>query len=117
MLSVKTAFVYTCAMGVVIFLCRAFPFLFFRKGAPDQGKKTAINSFLSLVEKVVPPAAMTVLAFNAIAAPVREQFSAGIPVIAASLFTVLAHLWKRNFLLSILGGTVLYMILNRIIMQ
>lgn len=121
MLSVKTALVYTVAMGVVIFFCRAFPFLFFRKGVPDEGaeksdggKRSAINSFLSLIEKVVPPAAMTVLAFNSIAAPIRENLHAGIPVIAASLFTALLHVWKRNFLVSILGGTVLYMALGRI---
>ncbi|GHT80734.1 branched-chain amino acid transport protein AzlD [Spirochaetia bacterium] len=123
MLSVAAALVYTCAMGVVVFFCRAFPFLFFRKGVPDDGmdpranseagKKSAVNSFLSLIEKVVPPAAMTVLAFNSIAAPVRENLHAGIPVIAASLFTALVHLWKRNFLVSILGGTVLYMVLSR----
>ncbi|MDR2739300.1 MAG: AzlD domain-containing protein [Treponema sp.] len=34
---------------------------------------------------------------------------------AASAFTALVHLWKRNSLISIIGGTLLYMILSRIL--
>jgi branched-subunit amino acid transport protein AzlD len=58
---------------------------------------------------------MAVLAVNSIAAPVKENLSGGMPVLAASLFTLLAHLWRRNFLISILGGTVIYMVLERVL--
>ena len=35
----------------------------------------------------------------------------GLPELLAGLFVILAHKWKHNLLLSIGGGTVLYMVL------
>ena len=93
-------------MGAVILFCRALPFLFF--------KRTGSSRFADFVEKIVPPAAMTVLAFNALGAPFKENPRDGLLVLAASVFTALIHLWKRNTLLSILGGTAVYMLLFRI---
>ena len=122
MLGIKTAILYTAAIGFLVFLCRAFPFLFLPSRRDDPGgaeggvepkKRGALDSFLALVEKAVPPAAMTVLAVNSVAVPVKENPAGGIPVLAASIFTLLVHLWQRNFLISILGGTVLYMVLER----
>jgi branched-subunit amino acid transport protein AzlD len=120
MLSVQTALIYTLVMGLAVFLCRAFPFIFLRKGKPGDGEtRGKLNNFLSLVEKVVPPVAMTVLAVNSVSSPIKENLQAGlpavIPVLAASLFTALVHIWKRNFLISVLGGTILYMVLSRVI--
>jgi branched-subunit amino acid transport protein AzlD len=97
----------TFVMGGVIFFCRVFPFLFFREKASE--------TFLALVEKTAPPVAMTVLAFNAISGPIKEDLHTAIPVLAASAFTALVHLWKRNSLISIIGGTALYMVLNRVL--
>jgi branched-subunit amino acid transport protein AzlD len=107
----------TAAMGAVIFFCRVFPFLFFRKGggsSPPDDKKAA-KGLRSLVEKAAPPVTMTVLAVNAMSAPIRESLPAAFPVLAASLFTALVHLWKRNSLLSIMGGTAIYMALSRVL--
>jgi branched-subunit amino acid transport protein AzlD len=113
MLSIRKALILTLAMGAVILFCRAFPFFFFR----NQGKRASfMDAFLSFVEKVAPPVAMTVLAFNAISVPLKENFPQGLPALAASVFTALVHLWKRNALVSIVGGTLLYMVINRIIM-
>ncbi|MDR1399225.1 MAG: AzlD domain-containing protein [Treponema sp.] len=124
MLDIKTALLYTVAVGFLVFLCRAFPFLFLPSGKKGSGragvggktvKQKAFDRFLLLVEKTVPLAAMTVLAVNSIAVPVKENPTGGIPVLAASIFTLLVHLWRRNFLISILGGTVLYMVLERLL--
>ena len=98
----------TLVMGAVIFLCRAIPFLFFRE-------KAAGASFLNFVEKTVPPVAMTVLAFNSMAGPIKGNLREAIPVLSAAALTALVHLWKRNPLISIFGGTALYMILERVI--
>ena len=108
--SLKEAFGLVFAMGAVILFCRAFPFLFFRKGAADSPGKTA---FLAFVEKIVPPVAMTVLAANALGSSFRENPRDGLLALAASVLTAGLHLWKRNPLVSILGGTALYMILSR----
>jgi branched-subunit amino acid transport protein AzlD len=112
MLSVREALILTLAMGAVILFCRAFPFFFFRN--PEK-RSSPMEAFLSFVEKVTPPVAMTVLAFNAISAPLKENFFRGLPALAASAFTALVHLWKRNVLVSILGGVLAYMALRRVL--
>jgi branched-subunit amino acid transport protein AzlD len=73
--------------------------------------------FLNFVEKLVPPAAMTVLAFNAITGSFKTNFREGVPVLIAATLTALIHLWKRNPLFSIFGGVAAYMILERIILR
>jgi branched-subunit amino acid transport protein AzlD len=104
-----SAVVYSLAMAAVILFCRAVPFIVFRKKAEDTAGPS-LKAFLAFVEKVVPPAAMTVLAFNAMAGPVRENPESGAPVLIAAAFTALLHFWKRNALVSIFGGTALYML-------
>ena len=100
-------------MGAVIFFCRVFPFLFFR-AKKNEAKDSA---FLAFVEKTVPPAAMTVLAFNSITVPFRENPGEGMVVLAASIFTGAVHLLRRNPLISIFGGTAVYILLEKIIMR
>ncbi|MDR2631321.1 MAG: AzlD domain-containing protein [Spirochaetaceae bacterium] len=114
MLTVPRALAYTFAMGAVILFCRAVPFLFFRNHGEGQRKKNFTGTLLSLAEQAAPPAAMTVLAFNAITGPVKEDPLGSIPVLIAAGITALIHIWKRNSLLSIFGGTVVYMVLERI---
>jgi len=117
---VGEAFILSIVMAAVIFFCRVFPFLFFRgktdNGPPSGGgRKGSLRvSFLSFVEKIVPPVAMTVLAFNALTGPVKASPRDAIPALAAAAFTALVHLWRRNPLLSIVGGTAAYMILMRV---
>jgi branched-subunit amino acid transport protein AzlD len=115
------------AMGAVVFFCRAFPFLFFfrenfvgndnsvdddnKAGDNSGGRKKGAGVFLDFVERVAPPVAMTVLAFNALGFAFRDNPRDGLLALAASVFTAVLHLWKGNFLISILGGTILYMII------
>ncbi|MDR1429651.1 MAG: AzlD domain-containing protein [Spirochaetaceae bacterium] len=116
MLSTAQAVCYSFAMGLVILLCRTLPFILFggKAGGKDgTGKRTA--KFLSFIESIVPPTAMTVLAFNAISGPIKENPQNALPVLVAALFTALAQLWKRNALLSIAGGTAVYMLLRAVL--
>jgi branched-subunit amino acid transport protein AzlD len=112
MLGTEQAVGLTFVMGLVILFCRAFPFLFFRS---TQDRNVRRDAFLSFVENTVPQAAMTVLAFNAVAGFFRSGMETGFPALMAALFTALVHLRKRNSLLSICGGTALYIVLQRII--
>ena len=107
--STGQALILILVMGATIFFCRVFPFLFFTRDneAGISGRRSA---FLNFVEKTVPPAAMTVLAFNILGSAFRENPFDGLPALAASVFTILLHLWKKNSLISIFGGTALYMI-------
>ena len=126
-----------CAMGAVIFFCRAFPFLFFSgvKFSQSKGSQSKrIKAFLDFVERIAPPAAMTVLAFNALGislrnligaigkmvlsvspSPGQTEFRTSLAALIAAAITALIHLWKRNPLISIFGGTALYMILFRVL--
>jgi branched-subunit amino acid transport protein AzlD len=137
--SVNAALGFTAAMGLVIFFCRLFPFLFFRQEANPPGEGEGADNkhggkegegggkcggapsrrdvFLNFVEKLAPPAAMTVLAFNAIAGSFKTGLREGLPVLIASALTALIHLWKRNSLFSIFGGTAIYMILERVMIR
>jgi len=113
---ITEAVVYSFIMGTVIFFCRFFPFLLFRvKKSEGNSLKDSERekAFISFVEKTVPPVAMTVLAFNSIAMPFKENYREGIVVLAASILTVIIHLLRRNPLISIFGGTAAYILLER----
>lgn len=83
---------------------RAIPFIMF-----PEGKK--IPKAVEYLGKVLPPAVIGMLvvycfkSVNVLSAPF------GLPELIAGLAVVLLHLWKRNNLLSIGVGTVLYMVL------
>lgn len=111
MLSITSALIATAIMAAIILLCRIVPYLFFRKTAENP----RLASFIRFVEKTVPPVAMTSLAFNAIAVGLRSNLSSGLAGLLASLITVVLHLWRRNPLLSIGGGTGVYMIIIRVL--
>jgi branched-subunit amino acid transport protein AzlD len=117
---IGTALGFSFAMGAVILFCRAFPFIVFRERAQGDGadggddrKPARFRVLLSIAEKIMPPAAMTVLAFNSLALSIKSDAGQTLPVLAASIVTALIHLWKRNSLLSIFGGTILYILINR----
>ena len=117
------------AMGAVILFCRAFPFLFFSRVRSAQSKGT--KTFLDFVERITPPAVMTVLTFNALgpsiknlafdfasflsSSPLSTEWSGSLAIVIAAILTALIHLWKRNALISIFGGTASFMILQRVI--
>ena len=121
MTSANEALLLVLAMGAAILFCRAFPFLFFRgkdiggQNGSSDAKSLRKAAFLKFVEKTVPPVAMTVLAFNALGGAFRYNIEAGLLVLAAAAFTALVHIWKRNPLISIFGGTAVYMLLQRVV--
>jgi len=115
------ALLLTFAMGATIFFCRVFPFLFFGGKAGDELRDGADAAperrgkrVLAFVEKTVPPVAMTVLAFHALAGPIRADPGELVPTLAAGAFTAAVHLWRRNPMISIVTGTALYMALSRL---
>ena len=91
-------------MAVVTFLTRALPFLFF------GGKKDPPRIVLYL-GRVLPPAVIAMLILYCLRSTTFAAPAGWAPALIAGLFVVVVHLWKHNNLLSILGGTVLYMIL------
>ncbi|MDR0643915.1 MAG: AzlD domain-containing protein [Treponema sp.] len=116
MVSISSALILTILMGGVIFLCRVLPFLFFRHRQdvpPAPGER--FGALLEFVEKLVPPVAMTVLAFNAISVPFTADVPQGLSAFIAAGVTAVVHLWKRNSLFSICGGTLVYMFIEAVV--
>ena len=94
-------------MAVVTFLTRALPFLLFDRG----GNPPTLVLYLG---RVLPPAIIAMLIVYCL----RSLRAAGLfvpagwlPQVIAVAAVVVLHLWKHNNLLSIFGGTILYMVL------
>lgn len=85
-------------------LTRALPFLLF-----PSGKKTpAVIRYLG---GVLPCAVMGMLVVYCFKHVSVFTGSRGLPELIAAAFVIGIHKWKHNLLLSIVGGTVLYMVL------
>lgn len=94
--------------ALVTYLLRAVPFWIFR------GKNTMPAAVKKVVD-LLPSAIIAVLVIYCIKADIVALSSSSIAAFAAVISVVLIHLWKRNTLLSIAFGTILYMVLIRII--
>ena len=90
------------ALGTMI--TRFLPFLLF----PENKKTPEIIVYLG---KVLPPAMMGLLVVYCLKGISITSSPYGIPEILAIVLIIILHKWKRNSLLSIGGGTMLYMFL------
>lgn len=89
----------------ITFLIRAFPFLVF--------KKRQMPAFLKEIADKLPPAIIAVLVIYCLKGPLTVLGTETIAAVIAIAGVVILHLWKRNTLLSVAAGTVLYMIFIR----
>lgn len=97
--------IITIAMVVLgTVLTRFLPFIVF-----PQGKEAP--AFVKYLGKVLPTAALAMLAVYCLKDVDFTGGSYGLPELIALAAVTAVHLWKRNLLLSIATGTVLYMIL------
>ena len=87
---------------------RFLPFVVF------SGKRTA-PKYIQYLGKVLPMAVFGMLVVYCLKNVSVLQGSHGIPEAIAILFIVLLHKWKKNMLLSIAGGTILYMLLVQMV--
>ena len=91
-------------MAVVTFLTRALPFLLFDRG--DHPPKLVLY-----LGRVLPPAIIAMLIVYCYRSTSFAAPGGWAPGLIAGLAVVGLHLWKKNNMLSIVGGTVLYMAL------
>lgn len=106
-LSLTQTFIAIPVMALVIFLLRVFPFAFFSKKEPP--------AIFNYIGKYLPPLVMAVLIIYSLQSVQFTSMPYGLPHIAGCLFTVVMHLWKKNAMLSIFGGTIVYMLLLHLI--
>lgn len=95
-------------MAIVTFLTRALPFLLFGRG----GRVPRVVLYLG---KYLPPAVIAMLIVYCLRGVNFVSTSGWVPSLIAAAAVVALHLWKKNNLLSIMGGTVLYMVLVQLV--
>ena len=93
-------------IAVVTWALRAFPFLLF-------GNRP-LPKVIRYLGKALPPAIMTVLVIYCLRDTSFSQSPFGIPELAACALVVILQVTRKNMYLSIIAGTVCYMILIRV---
>ena len=96
--------VLVCA-GVTLML-RALPFVCF-------GGRDGVPGWVASLGGMLPPAIMAALVVYCLKGVPYGAFADGARQLAAAAVVVALHLARRNTLLSIAGGTAVYMILIR----
>lgn len=103
-------------MAIVTFLTRALPFLLFDRG--DHPPKLVLY-----LGRVLPPAVIAMLIVYCLKSNILAVeanltslldpavLNQWLPALLAVAVVVILHVWKHNNLLSIFGGTILYMVL------
>ena len=93
-------------IAVVTWALRAFPFLLF-------GNRP-LPKVIWYLGKALPPAIMTVLVIYCLRDISFSQSPFGIPELAACALVVILQAVRKNMYLSIIAGTVCYMVLIRV---
>lgn len=92
--------------AAVTFMIRALPFIMFRSSTPAS---------VVYLSNVLPYAIMGMLVVYCLkSTPVLES-PHGLPELISVALVVALHKWKHNTLLSIVSGTVVYMLLLQLI--
>ena len=98
--------ILVAVMAAITILLRFLPFIVFSRNTPK---------YVTYLGKVLPPAIIGMLVIYCL----REiSFTAapfGIPELAAAAVVVLMQIWRRNSVLSIISGTVVYMVIVQLL--
>lgn len=103
-----TSILIILVVSVTTFCTRVVPFLVFPKGK----KIPAVVEYLG---KVLTPAVIGMLVVYCLKDTAIAASPHGMPEAATVLAVAVLHIWKRNNLLSIGVGTVLYMFLIQVV--
>ncbi len=95
-------------MAVVTMFLRFLPFLVFRKG-----RKTP--AYIAYLGRVLPQAIIGMLVIYCLKDVSLNAPPYGLPELLSSCTVVALQCWRRNACLSILSGTVVYMLLIRLL--
>ena len=101
-------YITVAVLAASVMITRFLPFVIFK----DTGHLPEVIEYLG---KVLPAALMGLLVVYCFKDYSFSDFGSVIPALAASAAVVAVHLWKRNTILSISAGTVVYMILIRLL--
>lgn len=102
-MNIKYTIMAIVLMGFITFGTRLVPFIFF-------GKNKITPPYIMYMGNYLPPAIMAMLIIYCLKNISVHVFPFGIPEAIGIIVVVILHIWKRNNLLSILAGTIVYMI-------
>ena len=97
---------FVLIMAAVTALTRFLPFLIFSRRVP---------SWVQYLGRVLPFAVIGMLVVYCLKNVTLLSAPHGLPEFLAVAAVALLHIWKRNTLLSIFGGTAFYMVLVQLI--
>ena len=93
---------------LVTMATRFLPFLLFKEGKP-------IPKYLQFLGKALPTAIFAMLVVYCMRDVSFVSGNYGIPALISIAVVVGLHLWRKNMILSIAAGTILYMILVQLV--
>ncbi len=91
-------------MALIILATRAFPFILFSHRNPPR--------LLRFIEQFIPSMVMAVLVIYSLKHISWRVWPSGLSEILALTLVTILHLWKKNAMLSIFGGTAFFMLLR-----
>lgn len=94
--------------AVVTAVLRFIPFLIF-------GRKRETPAYISYLGRLLPYAVMAMLVVYCLRNISFAAAPFGAPELISCAVVALLHVWKRSSILSILGGTVCYMLLVQLV--
>ena len=104
----REIWISVAVIALVTALLRFLPFLIF-------GGKHRVPRIISRLGETLPFAVMGMLVVYCLKGIEFKPITAPIPEIVSCAAVVLIHIWRRNTLLSILVGTVCYMLLVQLV--
>lgn len=100
--------IFTLAVAAGAFLSRVLPFVVFPPNKPLPKSVTYLGN-------VLPPAMLALLVMECFKETQVLKFPYAIPEVVSVGIVVVLHLYKKNALLSIFGGTAMYIVFTQFI--
>jgi branched-subunit amino acid transport protein AzlD len=94
--------------SICTILTRIAPFALF-------GRKKEVPGFIKYLGAILPSAIIATLIVYCLRSSISLQPPRGFAEILSIVVVAILHNWKRNTLISIAGGTIVYMILIRFV--
>jgi len=107
-LTLQQSLIIIVIIAFITFLTRVIPFILF-----PANKKTP--KYIVYLGSVLPYAIIGMLIIYCLKQVSISTFPFGLPEFLSIVFVVIIHMWKKNALYSIGGGTILYMLLVQFI--
>lgn len=108
MLDAVSSLIIIAAVAITTFATRAASFLVFPKDRE-------VPPTVKYIGTILPPAVIGMLVVYCLRSTQVFAYPYGVPELIACLAVIGLHAWRRNVLLSVGAGTILYMVLVQMV--